>query len=212
MKKFITYVPMQIGSNLLKGKYISLENKKLNISEEIIFPIECIIKGYAENDDEIMLIALLEKDNIDCEDNLMLMQKRISDITVPKNIQVIIEKVYISAKETIENHLATFKNIISLFEDGDDLYSCVTFGTKPTPIIQMMALNFAHKNLKNVTIGVIAYGKVNREHGKPISYYIYDITALFFMNNIVDTLSAMNADDAFSKIEKILMLGEDNEH
>lgn len=211
MKKFITYVPMQTGSNLLKGKYISLENIKLNMSDEIIFPIECIINGYTENNEKIMLITLLEEGNTDCEDNLKLMQKRVSDIATPKNIQVIIEKVYISPKETTENHLKTFKNIISLFEDGDDLYACVTFGTKPTPIIQMMAFNFAYKNLKNVTIGVIAYGKVNREHGKPVSYYIYDITALFFMNNIVDTLSALNADDAFNKIENILLLGEEDE-
>lgn len=211
MKKFITYVPMQTGSNLLKGKYISLENDKLNMNKNVIFPIECIINGYADNDEQVMLIALLEEGNNDCEENLKLMQKRISDITDSKNIKVITKKVYISPQETTENHLITFKNIISLFEDGDDLYSCVTFGTKPTPIIQMMALNFAYKNLKNVTIGVVAYGKVNREHNVPVSYYIYDITALFFMNNIVDTLSAMNADDAFSKIEKILLLGDDDE-
>lgn len=211
MKKFITYVPMQTGSNLLKGKYISLENDKLNMNKDVIFPIECIINGYADNDEQIMLIALLEEGNTDCEENLKLMQKRISDITDSKNINVITKKVYISPQETTENHLITFKNIISLFEDGDTLYSCITFGTKPTPIIQMMALNFAYKNLKNVTIGVVAYGKVNREHNVPVSYYIYDITALFFMNNIVDTLSAMNADDAFSKIEKILLLGDDDE-
>lgn len=212
MKKFITYVPMQTGSNLLKGKYISLENDKLNMNKDVIFPIECIINGYADNIEQIMLIALLEEGNTDCEENLKLMQKRISDITDSKNINVITKKVYISPQETTENHLITFKNIISLFEDGDTLYSCITFGTKPTPIIQMMALNFAYKNLKNVTIGVVAYGKVNREHNVPVSYYIYDITALFFMNNIVDTLSAMNADDAFSKIEKILLLGDDDEH
>lgn len=211
MKKFITYVPMQTGSNLLKGKYISLENSKLNMNKEVIFPIECIINGYADNDEQIMLIALLEEDNIDCEDNLKLMKKRITDITAPKNIELIIKKVYISPQETIENHLLTFKNIISLFENGNDLYTCVTFGTKPTPIIQMMALNFAHKNLKNVTIGLVAYGKVNRKQNKPVSYYIYDITALFYMNSIVDTLSALNADDALDKVEKILMLDEDNE-
>lgn len=211
MKKFITYVPMQTGSNLLKGKYISLENDKLNMNKDVIFPIECIINGYADNVEQIMLIALLEEGNTDCEENLKLMQKRISDITDSKNINVITKKVYISPQETTENHLITFKNIISLFEDGDTLYSCITFGTKPTPIIQMMALNFAYKNLKNVTIGVVAYGKVNREHNVPVSYYIFDITALFFMNNIVDTLSAMNADDAFSKIEKILLLGDDDE-
>lgn len=211
MKKFITYVPMQTGTNLLKGRYVSLENKKLNMSKEVIFPVECIINGYSDHDEQIMLIALLEKGNVDCEDNLKLMQERISNVTDTKNIKVIIKKVYISPEETIENHLITFKNIISLLEDGDELFSCITFGTKPTPIIQMMALNFAYKNLKNVTIGVVAYGKVNREHNKPVSYFIYDITALFFMNNIVDTLSALNADDAFNKIEKILLLGEDDE-
>lgn len=211
MKKFITYIPMQVGNNLLKGKYISDGNSKLNTDFEVTFPIECAINGYCENNEKIMLIALMENGNADCAENLNLMKSNIEKITSQKNAEVIINKVYISPKETAKNHLITFKNLISFFEDGDELYACITFGTKPTPIIEMMALNFAYKNLKNVTIGSIVYGKVNRKHNEPVSYYIYDITALFFMNNIVDTLSALNAEDAYSKIEKILLIGENDE-
>lgn len=211
MKKFITYIPMQVGNNLLKAKYISNGNSKLNTDFEVTFPIECAINGYCESNEKIMLIALMEIDNVDCAENLNLLKSNIEKITSPQNIEVVISKVYISPEETAKNHLITFKNLISFFENDDELYACITFGTKPTPIIEMMALNFAYKNLKNITIGSIVYGKVNRQHNNPVSYYIYDITALFFMNNIVDTLSALNAEDAYSKIEKILSLGDDDE-
>lgn len=211
MKKFITYVPMQVGNNLLKGRYIANGNHRLRMEAEVIFPIECILNGYAEDGEAVELIALLEAGNADCRENLSRMVQAIEARTKPRHIDLLVKTVTISPEELAKNHLETFKNLISLFADGDELYACVTFGTKPTPIIQMMALNFAYKNLKNVTIGCIAYGKVNREQNQPVSFYIYDITALFFMNNIVDTLSAINAEDAYRKIEKILRLGVDDE-
>lgn len=207
MKKFITYVPMQVGDNLLQGRYIANGNRRLRMDEDVTFPVECILNGYAEDGETVELIALLEAGNADCRGNLTRMVQAIEARTKPRHIDLLVKTVAISPEETARNHLDTFKNLISLFTDGDELFACVTFGTKPTPIIQMMALNFAYKNLKNVTIGSIAYGKVNRAQNRPVSFYIYDITALFFMNNIVDTLSAINAEDAYRKIEKILRLG-----
>lgn len=211
MKKFISYVPMQVGNNLLKGRYIATGNSRLCVDKEVTFPVECMIDGYAEPGETIMLIALLESGNADCRANLERMKKVVSESLTRKGASLAVKTVEISPEETAKSHLNTFKNLISLLENGDELYACVTFGTKPTPILEMMALNFAYKNLENVTIGCIAYGKVNRVHNQPVSYYIYDITALFFMNNIVDTLSAINADDAYHKIEKILGLGFDDE-
>jgi len=105
-----------------------------------------------------------------------------------------------------------FSDINNLIGDNEEIYACITYGTKPTPIIETMALNYAIKLKKNVTVGCIVYGRYmhiddNDNNG------IYDTTALFRMDSIVNKLAEKKAKHPEKAIRLMLesMLGQDGE-
>ena len=114
----------------------------------------------------------------------------------------------VSREEHARDHLTTFSDLINFIEDGDELYTCCTYGTKPIPIIEMMALNFAYQAKDDVSIKSIVYGKVNRDQGKVVNAEIYDITGLFFMTQIVNRLAGTRAEHPAEIIRDILNLEE----
>ena len=54
---------------------------------------------------------------------------------------------------------------------------CDTYGTKPTPIIQNMAISYAYRSMKNVDIKCVVYGQYDHMLNKSI---IFDITPIDF--------------------------------
>ena len=210
MKKFITYVPMQTPGRLQKGVYQADNNPRLQVDQPLQFPVSAIINGYAEADEEICVIAILEEGNPDCRSNLDLMKQEIGTIAGKKGFRVSYELIEASKDERVESQLETYSSLISLMNDGDRLFACITYGTKPIPIVEFMALHFAYRTRKNVMVECLAYGKINWRGGSAGSFYIYDVTALFFMNELSGLLAKSGSKDPAKAIKEILKLGDGN--
>ena len=210
MKKFITYVPMQGPGGLKKGLYRADNNPRLQTDQELQFPVTAIIGGYAEAGEEICVIAILEEDNADCLGNLDLMKKEIGALAGRKGFRVRYELVEASRKETVKEQLETYSRLIALMNDGDRLFACITFGTKPIPIVEFMAMHFAYRARKNVMVECVAYGKINWVGDEAESFYIYDVTALFFMDELSRLLAGSGSRDPAKAIAEILKLGDED--
>lgn len=209
MKRFITYISMQ-GENLLKKvKYEPVDGVGLTVERETYFPVSLLVDNYAEENEEIELICLKERDNPDIDRNYGILKDEISEILSGRNCKCNYKVIELNAEENIDNHLHAFAEIIACVEDGDTIHSCVTFGTKPIPIIEMMALDYAYRVKKDVTIGSVVYGKLDRRDPENTSAKIYDITALFFMSQIVGHLAEMKTAEPEKMIRKVLGLGDD---
>lgn len=208
MKKFISFVPMQRGTTLLNEKYFAPDNPRLEMERKTHFPVIAMINGYAKKGEKFMLIAVMEKGNNDCLTNLEIMKKEIADVIPNTEFETV--EVSISKEENIEAHIKTMEMLVDSISDNDELYACITFGTKPTPIIEMTAFNIVNKLKHNVSIECIAYGKINRAYNKDTdkyeicSAYIYDVTALFYMNSIADSLNVGNISNPIEKIKNII--------
>ena len=209
MKRFITYISMQGEKLLKKVKYEPVDGVGLKVERETYFPVSLLVDNYAEKDEEIELICLKEKDNPDIDRNYEILKDEISEILSNRNCKCNYKVIELDTDESIDNHLHAFAEIIACVEDGDTIHSCVTFGTKPIPIIEMMALDYAYKVKKNVTIGSVVYGKIDRRDPANTVARIYDITALFFMSQIVGHLSEMKTTEPEKMIRKLLGLGDD---
>lgn len=103
--------------------------------------------------------------------------------------------------ELIDTQLDTFGKITEKTDDGDILYVCMSYGSKAVPVIQMMAMNYAYKVRKNVSIGCVVYGSVDFNTKEMC---IYDITSLFYMNQIIDTIAEMKPADPASAVKMLL--------
>ena len=198
------------GEKLLKKvKYEPVDGVGFKVERETYFPVSLLVDNHAEKDEEIELICLKEKDNPDIDRNFEVLKEELAEILSGRNCICNYKVIELNTDENIDNHLHAFAEIIACIEDGDTIHSCVTFGTKPIPIIEMMALDYAYKVKKNVTIGSVVYGKLDRRVPDNIIARIYDITALFFMSQIVGHLSEMKNADPEKMIRKLLGLGDD---
>lgn len=189
MKKFITYVSMQPENNLCKVKYEPIDMEISESIPEVYFPISVLIYFYTVKDEEIELVCMIDSGNEDEIRNFKRLQTELEEASKKIGFKYTIRKVEIMPEESIECQLDLFENLINCVDNGDKVYACATYGTKPIPMVEMLALNYAYRVKDNVAVEKIVYGKVNRKNGEIIGANIYDITALFAMNQIVNHLA-----------------------
>lgn len=116
-------------------------------------------------------------------------------------INYTISAVTIKLDERIECHLNTFTKIIERIKEGDTIYADITFGTKPIPIIQIMALNYALRVMKDVKVECLCYGGVNFSNG---AMSIYDVTSLLYMDEFVNGISKTNTINPVEVIKELI--------
>ncbi len=209
MKKFITSCPMQRSK--ADGSVQGLELINYDISGnsslekmETHFPIIPVICAYAERGEEIQIILL--KSTYETTDyNYELFGHEIEEIKKNLGIKAEIKEIITEYKEDLNTQLKLFSDIITCLNNEDELYVCITYGTKPTPIVQMMAVNYAYRVLNDVKVECIVYGQAN--HVKHIGT-IFDVTALFFMDEAVNNLARMNLENPTEIIKGILKTEE----
>ena len=189
MKKFITYVSMQPKGRLEKLKYVPVDNPKIKEDSEVYFPVSILIESFAGAGERIEVVCVMERDNPNIEINFEILKEEIGSICDALGAQADIEPLYTDKEERAASHLGTFKSLIEAIKDGDNIYACCTFGTKPIPVIEMMAMNYAYRVRDNVSIEAVVYGKVDRNGQAVVGAYLYDVTALFYMNQIVNSLA-----------------------
>ena len=211
MKKFITYVSLQTGRNLQKINYESVDNVELKSDRAVRFPISILVNTYAEKGEDVEIICVIEKGNDSSKENENPLKDEINQIAQEKGFQPSYKEIEVAKDERAESHLDTFRKLIEIIKDEDELFACITYGTKPFPILEMMALNYAYQIRTNISVRSVVYGKVNwsRERdeegrSKIESAYIYEISALFFMTQIMNSLSERKVENPDEIIEKIL--------
>ena len=112
------------------------------------------------------------------------------------NIQI----VNAVSDQTMNSNVNLFEDILNAIDDNETLYTCITFGTKPMPMMLFMALNYAYKVKMNVEIGAIIYGSFYSGTREAL---IYDLTALFYTNALLLELADAGESDPVGKLKEI---------
>jgi len=209
MKKFITTIPRR--PTLKAGYFKSQNSKKLEKVVFTRFPINHLIECYVEDGEEIEIIAIAssqkyndEEIHMDCRVHLEELEEELSDICHRRYIKYTVKVLLTPFGETLDNHLDMFGDIISAVADNDTLFADITFGPKPTPVVQMIALNYCMKNKKNVMIECISYGELDR---KIEDRRLFDVTSLFYLDKVSDALAYSKVSDPEAFI-RTLIAGE----
>ena len=201
MKKFITFIPRQDPQNLLSGQYAAMDNPKLDY-HATCFPILPVMNGYTEPGEEVQLIALDERyDNSGF--NLPRLEEETAMLEAEKNIRVKVTAITVPFDDSMEAHLNVFQKLIEEIEDGDDLYACITYGSKPSPVVILLALQYAAKIKSRTSVSCIVYGQMNHHtrEGR-----IFDLTAMMQMNELLDTLARARVKNVEEVLRRILDL------
>ena len=160
MKKFFTSVPYQKNGELIKAIYRPVGNAKLVYEKAHSLPILNAVNNFTEKGEEIEVIFIIgENENI--KRNLGSVESFLDELVLERELKCRKKYIYYRDSDDITVMLELYGNLIRCCDDDDEIYSCITYGTKPVPIVQMMAMRYAFHVKKNVYIGMIVYGKAH---------------------------------------------------
>ena len=202
MKTFIAFAPQQPEGRLNESVYEPQGNPRLAYGPTR-FPIIPVINGYTEPGDEIRMI-LVVPDYQNCHYNKQLFREEFDDLCRLRGLRCSgIDEITVPYDDDVRTHIATFQALIDRIEDNDTLHACITYGTKPSPMVELMALRYARQIKKNTFFSCIVYGQF--DHITKTSK-LYDETALVQLDDIVKTLADMGDPNPRSTLDQIISL------
>lgn len=208
MKKFITNVPLQVFGNLHQYVYHPVGNRKLGMEDATSFPILTAINGYVQPGERFQVLAVAansEDGRRNCEE----LRQEVESLCQKKGISGEIKLISGPENEQVASHMDTFQKLIDLVDEDDELFACITYGTKPMSLAVLMAVQYAYRLKWNASISCIVYGQIDRSASKnPEDWkaFVYDETALIQMGEMIRVLAEQKVSDPKRIIDGILSL------
>ncbi len=202
MNKYITFIPRQPEGMLSAQKYLAVDNEALAYDKATRFPVIPILHGYAKPTERVQVIAVCE-DYENSRFNLEYLKRELTELKDEMQLNLELKVLEVPYDDGFEAQLETFQKLIDVIDDNDVLFACITYGGKPSPIVQTMALRFARLAKKNTAIRCVAYGQLNHTTKEA---KIYDVTALLQMDDILRILASSGTGDIRGSIHRILSL------
>ena len=208
MKKFIYISNFQNPERFEAGKYIPVDNEKLEYDKEVHYPIINVINAFAEQDEEVELITVIA-DYDNSKVNYKTLISEVEELEKTKHIKVKKTECSIPYDNGLDTQLEMFEKLIANMEDNDRLYCDITYGTKVMSQILTMSVNYGYRVNNNVTLGCIVYGEKEHNTG---AQKIYDITSLNYLDEIVRMMAENKVKEPLKRIRALLKWGDIDEN
>lgn len=209
MKKFITVIPLQVQGQLRRYHYQAVDNSRLQMDGPTSFPILTAVNGYVQPGEEFHLLAIAA-DSEDGRRNCAVLRDELERLCRTKGCPCPqVETIPAPADEGVAAQIAAFQRLIACVEDDDELFVCVTYGTKLLSQVTLMAVQYAYQAKKNTSISCVVYGQIDRSGGQEPERWtarIYDETALLQLGEIVRVLVQRGTADPRAALDEILSL------
>ena len=210
MKKFYTIISLQQDLDDERSAYCyqAVGNAKLQLDHKTRFPIMTAMEGYTQPGEEIAVIAVVT-DQAAGRRNLELFRREVEELCRRKRLICSgVQVVTVPEDDRVATHMATFQQLLNYAADGDQLFSCMTYGTKPMSTALMMAVQYAYRVKKQTSIVCIVYGQILRPERDKSTWTgrVYDMTALVQMDEIVRMLADRGVEDPKAVIDSVLAL------
>lgn len=208
MKKFITVVPLQVKGQLECYHYEAIGNDRLFMEEATSFPILTAVQGYVEPGESFQVIAVVmnsESGRV----NLAVLEQQLQVLAECRGIPCPeLVTVEIPDDEAVATHAATFRKLIDHLKNDDELFACLTFGTKPLSEAVRMAVQYAYRVKRNVSISCIVYGQIIRPDDDRSHWFgrVHDETALLRLDEIVRLLADQGVENPGAVLDTLLAL------
>ena len=203
MKKFVTFSSQQ--ERISKYEYEAVDNSRLKYGLTA-YPIIPVINGYLDEEDEFEVLVIVA-DYEFTKKNFELLKEELREVFIQKNIPYNEEKqlkeISIPYDDGINNQMLLFRKLLEELNDWDEIYACITYGSKPAEIVELMMLRYIRQIKKNAYIGCVVYGQVK---WKENIARIYDLTALVRLDDIIQMAGNVSQEDGESLIKELTIL------
>ncbi len=203
MKK-IVYVTIPMKEDLEKQQY-KFENGKL-AGKPASFVATVSLDGYMKPTDDIKVVMIKKQnDNGCCDKHAQTLQDEINSLNESVGANIDFVSLEVPFVENRKAHEELLQKLVAELEEDAEIISDITFSTKSMPILMFSTLNFAEKFF-DCKIKKIVYGKVDFIGGKAFNPELCDVTPLYYINSITNTMEADNSEDAKAMLDKIIKM------
>lgn len=211
MKIVFSDLPMK--KELYSFKYKVDGNTTIEYDGETFFPVNSVLAKTMRKGEKVKVVLLSK---VDTDGNSAInsgkFQKELNNIN--RNIGADIEYVTLATpfEETRDVHETLLRDMVAKLEVNAEIIGDVTYGPKPLPIIMFAVMNFAEKHFQ-AKIKSIVYGKVDfiddgsgTGKTKPANPVLYDLTPLYYLNNVTNSMEYKSSKDAIKALDALLDL------
>lgn len=186
--------------------YVSDDKSIPASSREVRFPINAFLEETMKGNDSIKFLLLVKKDGCgNYKKNLDCFKEEFEAINA--EIGATVDYVVIDTEFSEEKsvHEKLMGNIVDELEIGAHILVDTTYGPKDLPIVIFTALNFAEKFLE-CQINNIIYGKAEFVNGKAVDTKMCDMSPLYYLGSITNTIHCVEPGKAKSMLKSLLSL------
>lgn len=213
MKKIVFVdIPMKEMSEFHDAVcYAGTGNAGCSYNGRVIFPVNAVLAQKLKAGDEVKVVMLKTVTGKDSSGkNAGLFQQELDGINSAIGAEIVYEAIDSEFVETKQNHEKRLRAMLAKMEEGAELFVDITFGPKPLPMMMMCVLSFAEKFF-DADVKKIVYGKVDfvrHDDGKkyPENPELYDITSLYYLNNLMGAMEAKDGEDALRALDAFFAL------
>lgn len=204
MKKFIMITPHKEKCE----QYEIAAGERLRLDRKTRFPLITVINAYAERGEEIRVI-IVTSDTDSTRIHEQQFRDELASLQKEKGFVCHgVETIPITYAGDVDTQLELFRKMLPVFEEGDTLYACLTYGNKPMSIAEFMAIEYAYRVVEDVAIGCLIYGALDHAF-YPARMRVHDITSLIRLDEIVRLLAEHRVANPASIINHVLAFSEE---
>lgn len=209
----IGYKPKRVKYDMLgKDVYTPVGNPRLlydKFDGKTRFPIIPVINAYANAGEEIRVIAV-NTHTPSSEIHFMQLEEEVKALAdVNGFICDGVTDVQVDYAGDVGTMVDIFRKLLDYLEDDDILYACFTYGVKPMPIAELMAIMYAYRVKRNVSIECLVYGE--KDHSvTPPALKIFDITALAHLDELVRLLAENKVEKPLEVIDTLIEISKED--
>ena len=201
MKKYISTITLQTGGT---QKHYYRDEKGLDTPRVYTaFPILQQISDTAAAGEDIRVITIVVG-GIQNNQNYTAFAQELDSLAKERGFSFTHTAIDKEDTEEVNSIITLFSNIINQVSDGDQLYACVTYGTKPIATVTTMALHYAYRIKENVVVKAVKYGLKDWNATQEPVCILYDTTALFYIDCLIDRIAAMKLEDPESALKSLI--------
>ena len=201
MKKiYITNIPLQGRGDLQKFLYEPVDFE-IDNNLETRFPIIPIVASHREPGDEIKVLAI-RSNHARTSDNYAVFLEELSALGINEKQ---VKEINMAENQNSAENLKLLMKVLEEIPDETLVYGDITFGTKPMAAILLYVMNFAEK-MKNCEVDGIYYGEIRREDKEASQAFLYDLTILKLLEDLIDEMKGMGIHKMQEAINRLIAL------
>ena len=200
MKKIYT----MLGQQKINTCFYGNEDHTLynNFDKKVKFPVTVYLSTILKDEETCTVVAIDSFGTESSAENRLFLEEELHSFYGER-----VQFEYLNADFSYsqKGQIETFKIIYNSFKPKDEVYFDITFGLKPTPMTVFVACNYVNKFMKDVKIKRLFYAHFDFNNPEQV-HPIIDVTSLFLLNSMIDTLSMMESENPMSFIDQVFDL------